>query len=312
MALAGAMAPVGYSRCFLSGSKFVIKIVNVTKHFQSLMAINNVTLHLHEGSVLGVLGPNGAGKTTLFRLIAGFLQPDEGRLGPAGSEWPMIGYKPERLLFPGNMRVGRYLKLAAELCSLKGARADKEVSASLERFQLGHAANMKINQCSKGMRQRLALAQSTIGDPPLLLLDEPSNGLDPEGQASIREQIRELHVEGKTVVLASHQLHEVTQICTHLVILDQGQIRYERPMIEALAERPHATIRVDKDLTPIAPLLQSLHTNVEARGTEIVLNNEALMLRRQILNILLSAGYDVLSLVEKHATLEDIYAQTIR
>jgi ABC-2 type transport system ATP-binding protein len=290
----------------------VIEIVNVSKRFQSLMAISNVSLNLEQGSVLGILGPNGAGKTTLFKLIAGFLQPDEGHLTAPGQSWPTIGYKPERLLFPGNMRVGRYLKLAAELCNLKGAEAEQAVSVSLARFQLGHAVNMKIKQCSKGMRQRLALAQSTIGDPPLLLLDEPSSGLDPDGQASICEQIKELHAEGKTVVLASHQLHEVTKVCTHLVILNRGEIRYKRPMQEALAEKNRATIRVDKDLAPLAPLLTSLHEDIEIDGTEIALNNNALLVRRRILSILLSAGYDVIGLVEQHATLEDVYAQTIQ
>lgn len=290
----------------------MINIENVTKRFQSLRAINNVSLHLEPGSVLGVLGPNGAGKTTLFRLIAGFLQPDEGRLKASGPSWPAIGYKPERLLFPGNMRVGRYLTLAAKLGNLRGDEVERAVGASLARFQLAHAVNMKIKQCSKGMRQRLALAQAVIGDPPLLLLDEPSNGLDPEGQVSICEQIKDLHTEGKTIVLASHQLHEVTEVCTHLVILDRGEVRYERPMIEALAEKPHATIRVDNDLTPLEPLLASLHKDIEIHGTEIVLKDGALSMRRQILSIVLSAGYDVIRLVEQHATLEEIYEETIQ
>jgi ABC-2 type transport system ATP-binding protein len=290
----------------------VIQIVNVTKRFQSLLAINNVTLQVERGNVLGVLGPNGAGKTTLFRLIAGFLLPDEGRLQARGSRWPAIGYKPERLLFPGNMRVGHYLNLAADLCNLKGTEAERAVATNLARFQLGHAVNMKIKHCSKGMRQRLSLAQSIIGDPPLLLLDEPSNGLDPDGQASICEQIKELHEDGKTIVLASHQLHEVTKVCTHLVILNRGAVLYERPMTEALAEKPHATIRVDKDITPLEPLLVSLHEDIEIEGTEIILNNEAISLRRHVLSILLGAGYDVTHLAEQHATLEEIYERTIQ
>jgi ABC-type multidrug transport system ATPase subunit len=290
----------------------VIDIENVTKRFQSLEAISNVTLHLEQGSVLGILGPNGAGKTTLFRLIAGFLQPDEGRLRVSGPGWPAIGYKPERLLFPGNMRVGGYMNLAALLGNLRGEEAKRAVDESLSRFQLQHAFNMRIKQCSKGMRQRLALAQSTIGNPSLLLFDEPSNGLDPEGQFSICRQIKQLHAEGKTIVLASHQLQEVTEVCTHLVILNRGEIRYERPMVEALAEKPHAKIQVDEELMPLEPLLLSLHEGIEIHGTEIILNNGARSMRRQILNILLGAGYDVIRVSEQHTTLEEIYEQTIR
>ena len=100
------------------------------------------------------------------------------------------------------------------------------------------AVNKRIGHISKGMRQRLGLAQAIIGDPPLLLLDEPSNGLDPEGQVEIGRYIRELHATGKSIVLSSHHLHEVTQICTHLVILNKGQIHYQNSMAEALALRP--------------------------------------------------------------------------
>jgi ABC-2 type transport system ATP-binding protein len=290
----------------------VIEITNVTKRFHSLIAVNSISLRIKEGEVLGVLGPNGAGKTTLFRLIAGFLNVDSGAINSTSNNWPAIGYKPERLLFPNSMRVREYLKMVASLSNLQGSRPDDVVDESLERVDLSYASGKRIRDCSKGMRQRLALAQAMIGNPALLLLDEPSNGLDPEGQSDICSHIEELHQAGKTIVLASHQLHEVTQVCTHLVILDKGKIHYENTMNEALAERPHVTIKVDSDTHPVAKLLESLHPSIHVAGEQIILENGAITLRRQILSILLSAGYDVSHVEHSRVTLAEIYAEAIQ
>ncbi|MCI0398902.1 MAG: ABC transporter ATP-binding protein [Chloroflexi bacterium] len=290
----------------------MIEIINVTKRFHTLRALHNVTLAIPQGEVLGVLGPNGAGKTTLFKLIAGFLTPDAGRVQATTPGWPAIGFKPERLLFPNQMRVRQYLELVAGLCNLSKAEARQAVEENLARVHLTEAAHKRITECSKGMRQRLGLAQALIGDPPLLLLDEPSNGLDPEGQADICRHIQALHHAGKTIVLASHQLHEVTQVCTRLVILNQGTVHYENLMSAALAERPHATIQADKDITPLAAVLQSLHPEIQVNGPQVVLNNEAMRLRRHVLSILVGGGFDILRVEQSRVTLAEIYAQAIQ
>jgi ABC-2 type transport system ATP-binding protein len=146
-----------------------------------------------------------------------------------------------------------------------------------------------------------------------LLLDEPSNGLDPEGQSDICELIKQLHERGITVVLASHQLAEVTQVCTRLVIINQGSIHYEGSMEEALAERPHATIQVDKDLFSLTPIITSLHPDIEidADRRSVVLNHDAISLRPQVISILLSAGYDITSVQQSRVTLAEIYAEAV-
>lgn len=292
----------------------MIEIDGVTKRYQSLVAIDDVSLNIDTGEVLGVLGPNGAGKTTLFRLITGFLRPDAGQIRSTNGNWPSIGYKPERLLFPGNMRVRKYLELITELSNLSKQDSMKAVQDGLSSVDLFDAAEKKINECSKGMRQRLALAQAMIGDPPLLLLDEPSNGLDPEGQADICKIIKRLHSEGKTIVLASHQLAEVTQVCTQLVIINEGGLHYENSVQDALAERPHATVHVDKEISSVAPLLQSLHSDIEVDtdNQRIILNYEAISLRPQVLSILLSAGYDITHIQQSRVTLAEIYAEVVR
>jgi ABC-2 type transport system ATP-binding protein len=223
----------------------VIQINNLTKKYHSLVALRDITMRIPRGEVLGVLGPNGAGKTTLFKLVAGFLFPDMGTISATAGQWPTIGYKPERLLFPNHLRVRQYLEMVASLGNIGRRDSQRVVEDSLAQVDLGYAAEKRIKDCSKGMRQRLGLAQAMIGNPPLLLLDEPSNGLDPEGQADICQQIKTLHASGKTIVLASHQLLEVTQVCTHLIILNNGAIHYENRMADALTMRPHTSIKVN-------------------------------------------------------------------
>jgi ABC-2 type transport system ATP-binding protein len=292
----------------------VIAVQNVTKQFYQFKAIDNVSFTIPKGEVVGLLGPNGAGKTTLFKLIAGILQADKGQLYPLSGEWPAIGYKSDRLLFPNQMRVNQYLKVVAELSSVPGSQIERVVTEALARVDLLTAANKKIGTCSKGMRQRIGLAQALIGDPPLLLLDEPSNGLDPSGQEEMHQRIQELHAAGKTILLSSHQLQEVTQVCTRLIILNRGQIHYQSRMVDALTMRPHALIETERPIT--SPLLlaelHALHPGIQVEANHIYLRDAAMRLRRDILAMVLRAGYDVLHVEQKHVTLAEIYAEAVQ
>lgn len=290
----------------------MIEIRNITKRFYSLTALDNVSLTIQRGEVLGLLGPNGAGKTTLMKIVAGMLQPDIGQLLPNGHGWPTIGFKPERLLFPNQMRVYQYLEMIAGLSNTPKTKLRHLVHESLEKVGLLYASNKRIADCSKGMRQRLGLAQVLIGDPALLLLDEPSNGLDPEGQADILQVIQSLHAIGKTIVISSHHLHEITQVCTQLVILNHGQIHYQNSMAEALAVRPHVLLRTDKDLTPVREMFVALHPEISVDGSKLVLKNEAMALRRPVLALLLNSGYDILHVEQKRITLAEIYAKAVQ
>ncbi len=289
----------------------MLRILNLTKAFYSLVAVDDVSFEIPQGEVVGLLGPNGAGKTTIFRLISGFLRPDKGTIAPVADTWPRMALKPERLLFPNRLRVREYLRLVAGLAGVPGKATDA-VNQALEQVNLQFDANKRISDCSKGMRQRLAIAQALIGDPPLLLLDEPTNGLDPEGQVAICRLIKELHAGGKTILLSSHQLKEVTEVCTALVILNQGRVHYASSMAEALTLRPHVTIETTGLLDDLAPLLTELSPQIEVSGATVVLREDAIALRRQVLSILLATGYDVQSLSQKRVTLEEIYAEAVK
>lgn len=290
---------------------FVLEVNLVTKAYYSLVAVNQVSFDIPAGEVVGLLGPNGAGKTTLLKLIAGFLYPDQGSIRPAGGHWPAIGLKPERLLYPNRMRVADYLRLFARLSNTAGNH-NQIIQNVLEQVGLADAKNKRISDCSKGMRQRLGLAQVLIGDPPLLLLDEPTNGLDPEGQMAICRLIQQLHAGGKTILMCSHQLQEVTQVCTRLVILKEGQVHYANTMAAALTLRPHVTIEVNQPLDDLAPLLTALDTGIVVDDKIITLNEPAIHLRRHILSIVLGAGFDVLHVAQKRVTLEEIYAEVVQ
>lgn len=290
----------------------MITLDNVTKSYYSLLALDNVSLNIPQGEVLGLLGPNGAGKTTLLKLVAGLITPSSGHIRPSAAGWPAIGYKPERLLFPNQLAVSQYLALVAGACNIPPARTEQVVMESLARVNLLDAANKKIAHLSKGMRQRLGLAQSTIGDPPLLLLDEPSNGLDPEGQQDIGRYVKALHGAGKTIVLSSHHLHEVTEVCTQLIILHKGRIHYQNSMEAALALRPFVRIRADRDLAPVKELLESLHPEISVDGDTVTLRKEAMTMRRHILTLLLNMNFDVLRVDQKRITLAEIYAEAVK
>lgn len=290
----------------------MIEISNVSKQFFSLKAIDNVSLHVAQGEVVGLLGPNGAGKTTLFKLIAGLLHPDNGQIKAQNGRWPAIGYKPDRLLYPNRLRVSDYLKMVASLCGIKPENQEKTIFNALVQVDLVGQANKHIANLSKGMRQRLGLAQAMMGNPPLLLLDEPSNGLDPIGQTDMEALIKNLHSAGATIIISSHQLDEITAVATQLVILNNGRIHYQNSMVEALTISPHILIQVDRDLAEIAATLSARHPEIQVEGSKIFLRGEAMFLRRDILAALLRAQYDVVHVEQKHITLAEIYARAVQ
>lgn len=292
----------------------MIEFKEVTKKYYSLIALDNITITLPQGEVIGLLGPNGAGKTTLIKLTAGIITPTKGevQVSEGNGYWPGIGYKPERLLYPGNLVVSQYLEMVAGLCNISRSEIDNIVLESLARVNLLAAAGKQIKTLSKGMRQRLGLAQSLIGDPELILLDEPSSGLDPEGQEEIQTYIEELRAGGRTIIMSSHQLHEVTRVCTYLVILKNGKIHYQNPMAEALTLRPHVAIQVDRPLHSSRDLLRMIHHNISLENNEVILRDEAIGMRRQVLSLLINQGYDIVKIEQRRTTLAEIYAEVMQ
>jgi ABC-2 type transport system ATP-binding protein len=177
---------------------------------------------------------------------------------------------------------------------------------------LGDAARMRLSACSKGMLQRLALAAALLADPPLLLLDEPMAGLDPAGQKAMRDLIASLPPSGKTVLLSTHRLSEVAEICTHVAILRRGCLVRVGPLAEVLPPRPRVTITVDQITPELAAALAHQHPDIVIKGNVITLDDQAIAQKNAVIRGLLENGADLQDLRHERASLEEIYLEAMR
>lgn len=209
----------------------MIEVSNLTKYYGNHTAVKDVSFAIDTGEVVGFLGPNGAGKTTTMRILTGFMPASEGVATVAGFDvhsHPMdvkrhVGYLPESVPLYREMIVRSYLSYVAEIKGLSRRARKVEVDRVLERCGLIEMANRLIGNLSKGYRQRVGLAQALVCDPPVLILDEPTVGLDPKQIVGIRKMIRDL-ARDHTVLLSTHILPEVAMICQRVIIIHQGQI----------------------------------------------------------------------------------------
>lgn len=230
-----------------------IHIEHLNKHIGKQHVLKDICLTINDGEVVGLLGPNGAGKSTLMKIMVGVWDTDppqpslKGRWGVLGMnilsyegkdrcglQVPKhIGFLPEQNPLYEDMYVREYLRFFVGLRSKEqGTKSqDKIVEELIERVGLTVEANKKIGQLSKGYRQRVGLAQAMIGDPELLILDEPTTGLDPNQLEDIRALIREMGAQ-RTVILSTHILQEVKQMCTRVVIIDHGEVKVDKPISE--------------------------------------------------------------------------------
>ena len=200
----------------------MVQIAHINKSFGPQQVLKDVTLSIPEGQVLGLLGPNGAGKSTLMKILIGLWKADSGTLQVP----ERIGYLPENNPLYEEMYVSEYLQFMAELTGIPGFR---DTETLIERVGLTPERHKHIRELSKGFRQRVGLAQALLGDPQLLILDEPTTGLDPNQLVEIRALIRELGKE-RTVILSTHIMQEVREMCDRVVILDHGEIRADQPI----------------------------------------------------------------------------------
>ena len=209
----------------------MIKTEQLTKRYDSLTAVDDVSFQVGPGEVLGFLGPNGAGKTTTMRMLAGFVTPTSGRANICGHDVesePLkakaaLGYLPEGAPLYGEMTVRRFLEFIADLRSLTGARRSQRLGHVIEHLQLGGVLDQTIETLSKGFRRRVGLAQAIMHDPPVLILDEPTDGLDPNQKHEVRTLINDM-ARDKIIVISTHILEEVDAVCTRAIIISRGRI----------------------------------------------------------------------------------------
>jgi ABC-2 type transport system ATP-binding protein len=205
----------------------VIEFLRLTKRFGSLVAVDEVSFEVNGGAVTGFLGPNGAGKTTTLRMLLGLVWPTAGTAtihGRAYRDLPDRLHRVGAVLEASGIHAGRTARNHLRIRAAAGRVDPRRVDTVLELVGLAHAADRRVGGFSLGMRQRLALAAALLGDPEVLILDEPANGLDPEGVRWLRGLLRGLATEGRTVLVSTHILAEVSQIADGVVILDHGRL----------------------------------------------------------------------------------------
>ncbi len=223
----------------------MIEIEGLVRRFGTLTAVGGISLRVAKGEVLGFLGPNGAGKSTTMKMITGFLAPSEGRIEVCGHdvvEEPFeaqsaIGYLPEGAPAYPDMTPAQFLDFIAQVRGLNDEAAAKAVQAAVARTGLQSVLEQRIETLSKGFKRRVGLAQAILHDPPVLIMDEPTDGLDPNQKQAVRSLIRAMSAN-KAIIISTHILEEVDAVCTRAVIIDKGRIVADGTPTELLAKSP--------------------------------------------------------------------------
>jgi ABC-2 type transport system ATP-binding protein len=260
----------------------MIKTQDLTKVYGTLHAINNLTLDLAEGDLFGYIGPNGSGKTTTMRILATLLQPTWGEASICGYSIythpkeirRLIGYMPDFFGVYDDMKVIEYLEFFAAAYRIKGPARRKICDEVLELVDLGYKREAFVTSLSRGMTQRLGLARVLLHDPKVLLLDEPASGLDPRARIEIRGLLKELRKMGKTIMVSSHILPELADICNKVGIIEKGELLVNAnvsDVMKQVRQRTLLNVSVVGEQEPAAKLLQqsSLVEGVELKDGQV-------------------------------------------
>jgi ABC-2 type transport system ATP-binding protein len=243
----------------------MIKVTDISKSYGPIEALDGVSFHVAPGQVIGLLGPNGAGKTTVMKILTGYLQPDSGQATVDGLDvladtlevQKRIGYLPENAPLYPELSVQAYLMMMAELRQIPTAERPRYISEAVRETDLADHLTRPIGQLSKGYRQRVGLAQAILHKPKLLILDEPTVGLDPTQIVQVRRLIRRL-AEQSTVLLSTHILSEVEATCDGVIILLNGQVKADARLAD-LAATVDAVLVLDKSAPDVTGELKLLH-----------------------------------------------------
>ncbi len=255
----------------------MIEVKNLTKMYGPHLAIDTLNFQVKKGEVVGFLGPNGAGKSTTMKIITGFMAPTTGQASVAGYdvfENPIdvkrrIGYLPETPPVYGEMYVKDYLKFVAQLKGVEKNRIAGLVDIAVEKTNLGDVQYRLIQNLSKGFKQRVGIAQALVSDPEVLILDEPTVGLDPKQVAEIRDLIKDLRVH-HTVILSTHILSEVQAICEKIIIIHNGKIVAENSLADLSASMKGGSRVILRVKRPVLNMTEVLHGIAGVRGVESV------------------------------------------
>ncbi len=298
----------------------MIKVENLVKDFGRRRAVDGVSFEVEKGTVLGFLGPNGAGKTTTIRMVAGFLVPTSGTVAVKGidvvrdpvSAQKSIGYMPETTPLYEDMTVTSFLGFIAEVRGFHGAERERRVDHAIERCFLQPVRHQTIDTLSKGYRQRTCLAQTLLHDPDILLLDEPTEGLDPNQKQVVRDMICEM-AEERVIMLSTHVLEEVEAICTRAIIISGGRVvADDSPAALKTRSLQYNAVTLVADGKDIAPTLQKLPSvgKVESVDDRVVaFPKEGASIASDILGAAQKHRWTVKDIKVDEGRLDDVFRQ---
>ncbi|MBY0114107.1 MAG: ABC transporter ATP-binding protein [Phycisphaerales bacterium] len=312
----------------------MIETINLTKKYGDLVALSNLNLVINEGDCFGFIGPNGAGKTTTIKILATLLKPSSGQANVAGLTIgyqnrqirPLIGYVPDFMGAYEDMVVTEYLEFFAASYGIHGTQRDKVVKDVLELTDLTYKATAEVNSLSRGMQQRLSVARVLLHDPKVLLMDEPASGLDPRARIEMRELLKELRRMGKTILISSHILPELAELCNVVGIIERGQLLFSGTVDEIVrrARMGHilhvgVTDRIDDAAKVVGGFpgvkkvavsdVDSVGSTNGARQKVIVVDFDAAGGRNytDIPNVLVNAGFRLTKFTEEPVNLETAF-----
>jgi ABC-2 type transport system ATP-binding protein len=293
-----------------------IEISNVHKRYGSLQVLRGVDLTVAQGEAFGLLGQNGAGKSTLTHIILGLLFPDQGDVRVFGKREierisPRIGYLPERPRYHTQVTAREYLMALGRLSDLQIHKLHDRVDYVVELAGIQTAVDRRIGTYSKGMLQRLGLAQALLHGPDLLIVDEPASGLDPEGQNDMAVLLQQVRSAGHTLFLCTHQLTEVTRLCDRVGVLVNGRLDPITSLIDLQAQGHAVTIKVRDLPAETAATLSSLSDNLRVSRTEITLFPFSEELQAGVLRTLLDDQVAIVAVTPEADALEQFYLRAI-
>ncbi|GFD72602.1 gliding motility-associated ABC transporter ATP-binding subunit GldA [Tenacibaculum mesophilum] len=292
-----------------------IQLTEISKTYGTQKAVNNISFSAKKGEIVGFLGPNGAGKSTTMKILTGFIQPSEGTVLVSGIDvisnpieaQKKIGYLPEHNPLYLDMYVREYLQFQASLHNIKNSK----VNETIEKVGLTIEAHKKINKLSKGYRQRVGLAAAILHDPEVLILDEPTTGLDPNQLVEIRQLIKELGKD-KTVLLSTHIMQEVEAMCDRVIIINKGEIVINKPISELKTDNEQV-IKVTFDYKLEEQFIKRLPNIVSYKNTLennwILVFNSKEDMRPVIFDFAQENGLKILGLNTENKNLESLFRE---
>jgi ABC-2 type transport system ATP-binding protein len=301
----------------MSASLPAIETRSLRKNFGEKVAVRDLTLTVEQGEVFGFLGPNGAGKTTSIKMLLNLIKPSGGEARLFGVPYgnpevrSRIGFLPEHFRFHDWLTAQEFLELHADLYRISRGVARQRIPELLELVGLAPHREKKLREFSKGMLQRIGLAQALLNHPALVILDEPTSGLDPVGRRLVRDIIRDLKQEGTTVFLNSHLLSEVEITCDRVAFIKHGEVIHTSPLQQLVEGELSVEIRARNLSAEVVAGLQRWSANVRQDGDHLSLTLPGEADLPQINRYLVEQGVDVYALNPKHVSLEDLFIEIV-